>query len=238
MANVHSFKQTWTVICYYLSRKNVLNVKAHLIDRKIFSMYSIVKHLMMTLWVFEILSNSFISETAIPRSRFMKTKAMLMRNMKKNILAKNPASGFLANELVKSSSLINIARILMKASSNLVKEGVFGKRRWKTRQNEKSTMKKERKNFVADMRTRLIIIRWIPIDGISERTMRLKKLAKKIKHDVIIRFSSGSISMKIRTPNKSGWTMFQIKSFTKFIISMVQSRCTFFLQRKSLKTLK
>ena len=59
----------------------------------------------------------------------MKTKAMVMRKMKKNVLAKNPASGFLANEFVKSSSLMSIAQILMKASSNLVKDGVFGRRR-------------------------------------------------------------------------------------------------------------
>ena len=58
---------------------------------------------------FEILSSSPMSETARPRRRFMKTRAMIMMKMRKKILAMKGVSCALVKFAVKSNSPISIA---------------------------------------------------------------------------------------------------------------------------------
>ena len=168
------------------------------------SMNSMVMHRMITLWVFEILSSSCISETAIPRRRFMNTRAIIIINMKKNVLATSPASLFLIKEFVKSSSPINIAQILIKESSSFMKDGVVGNRIWNTRQKEKRMTLKDARNFKAENATLLIIMIWIPTDGISASTWRLQTAVQNTITAVMILLSLSSILQNRSTPSMTG----------------------------------
>ena len=91
---------------------------------------------MMAACDWETLSSSWMSETAIPSRRFMKTRAMNTRKIRKNSLAARPASSFFTKLLVKSNSPISMARTFTKELSSLLKLSEAGRRVWKTKQKE------------------------------------------------------------------------------------------------------
>ena len=90
---------------------------------------------MTILCILDVFSRAEMSETARPRTRFMRARDILYRNMIKNILAIQDNSGFddLTKLVVKSYSPSNIAITLMKESGRVVNDADSGRSMWKTR---------------------------------------------------------------------------------------------------------
>ena len=71
------------------------------------------------------------------------------------------------------------------------------------------TTPKVRKNLEAEIRTLVIIIRWIPKAGISDRTVKLRTADRKIRSAVRFLLWNSSRSRNRRIPRNIGCELFQ-----------------------------
>ena len=85
---------------------------------------------MAALFIFEVFCRALMSDTASPRTKFIRARDMLYRKITKKILAMTERVGFgaLMKLAVKSYSPISMVWILMRESNKLVKAGELDRR--------------------------------------------------------------------------------------------------------------